>query len=729
MFASMWSYAQNNGTLRGRVFDQQGNPLAGVKVEVVGSSLYTQTLPDGTFVFQSLESGDYQLLFTHPDYRTHTAKVVVKAEKESTLQVSLSEKNPMLLTIQEEITVTAEADSIIDVSLPSHRTILPSSVLTELGTSNIAETVEKIPGIEMVGKGGYSMVPAIRGLAEHRILILMDGVRITSERRVGASASFVNLSNIDRIEVNRGPYSVFHGSGAIGGIINIVTKMPPPGTPFGGRIQLGYNTVRKEKAASLNLTGSWGKFGFMMAASGKDAEDYSSPGGKIEQSHYSDYDFMFKINRQGKTSQFYLNFYTYKGIDIGKPSPQAKFKPRWYPRERNTILAMGYKTENKFHLDNLNVSFYLFPSMLETQKENLTESLTVKKRNLARIEGTNFGFKLRGGKGVGGNHTINFGLDFFGRRGVKDKNTEWRFDVQGQITAKTEETSLFDARRNNFGIYIDDKVHLLSGLTMHLGARFDYINTSNLVDKTKRLSRTDESFTAYVGSVLQLTPRLSLLANVGRSFRFPTISELFYTGLTGRGTVFGSPDLEPEESLNIDLGFRYLHEKFYASLYGFRNTVEHMIQKYRGEGEEYYYRNLTSGHITGIEGEFYWWLTEGFELFVNFHHMKGKEKETDAPLNYTPRSNLSFWAKFSRGRFWVEPKINLTAAQKNPGPLEIETDGYTLFNAILGYKFTKNLTFLAVAQNILNQTYRLSADEEGVDAPGRGVVLRCSYHF
>jgi outer membrane receptor protein involved in Fe transport len=468
----------------------------------------------------------------------------------------------------------------------------------------------------------------------------------------------------------------------------------------------------------------------MIAANGKNAGDYSSPAGIIEQSHYSDYDLLIKVSRTGDNSQFYLTFLNYWGVDIGKPGPEARLKPRWYPKERNTIFTMGYKIQNTLYLDTLNASFYFLLPMLETRKDNLRESLTVEKRSLAKIEGRNFGFKVRGGKRLGETHTLNFGFDFFGRRGVNDSNTEWIFDDFGNITEKTEETSLLDGRRNNFGLYIDDKIRISPSVTMNLGARFDYINTSNFTHSSNKISKSDQSFTAYIGSIFQVTKNFSLLANLGRSFRFPTISELFYTGLTGRGTAFGNVDLKPERSVNVDFGFRYFHEKFYASIYGFRNSVSDLIQKYSLAGEdEYYYRNLTQGHITGIEGEFYFSVIDNCELFINFHHMVGKEKNTDASLNYVPASRITFWTKFSPGKFWAEPKITFAAPKKDPGPLEIEIKGYTLLDAIFGYEFNQNLTLLAIAQNVLNKTYRLSADEKGVDAPGRGLVFKISYSF
>jgi len=719
------------GILKGRVSDSEGKPLADVKVEVLDSTLTTQTGADGAFIFENLVREKAYLVFSHPDYMTQSVEVSIEQDAGRVIEVSLIPKNPILMTIREEISVTAEADSIIDVNLPSHRTILPSSVLAELGTANITESVDKIPGVAAVGKGGYSMAPAIRGLAEHRVLLLVDGVRITSERRIGASASFIDLSSIDRVEINRGPYSVFHGSGAVGGIINIITKTPRPDSPFKGNFGLSYNTARSERSGSAALSGSRGKWGWMLGANGKKADDYAAPSGPIEWSRYADYNFMFKLNRQSEASQLYATLFHYQGTDIGKPSPTSRLKPRWYPSENNTLFTLGYKRTKIGIWDHLDASVYALRSVLETQGDNLREdTLTVSKRNLAEIEGTNFGFKVRGGKALGRIHTLNFGFDYFGQGDLNDRNTEWIYDGSGAIIRQTDETSLQEGRRSNLGVYIDDKIGMSPALTLNVGGRFDLITTSNRDLTGNRLSRSDEFISLYLGSIYQITPHFSLLANVGRSFRFPTISELFYTGLTGRGTVFGNPDLTPEISLNFDIGLRYLHEKFFVSLYGFSNTVSDMIQKYAGTGsEEFFYRNLTRGRINGLEGEFYTPLAEDVELFINFHHMVGKETGSDAALNYIPPSRLTLWGKYSPGRFWVEPRLTLSAAQNDPGPLEISIDGYALFETILGFKVNEDLSFLAIAQNILDQAYRPSADEDGVDAPGRGIILKAMYSF
>ena len=117
------------------------------------------------------------------------------------------------------------------------------------------------------------------------------------------------------------------------------------------------------------------------------------------------------------------------------------------------------------------------------------------------------------------------------------------------------------------------------------------------------------------------------------------------------------------------------------------------------------------------------------EVIEQYIKSQGREKETDLALNYIPPSRITIWGKYSPGKLWVEPKVTLSSAHQNPGLLEIEVDGYVLLDMIVGYKASKNVTLMVIAQNLINQAYRASADEAGVDAPGRGFVFKIKYSF
>ena len=72
----------------------------------------------------------------------------------------------------------------------------------------------------------------MRGLARGRTLILIDGARVTSERRVGPSATYMDPSVMDSVDVARGPGSVAYGSDAFGGVISVRTRRVAPASPW-----------------------------------------------------------------------------------------------------------------------------------------------------------------------------------------------------------------------------------------------------------------------------------------------------------------------------------------------------------------------------------------------------------------------------------------------------------------------------------------------------------------
>ena len=78
-------------------------------------------------------------------------------------------------------------------------------------------------------------MPALRGLSSGRTLILIDGARVNSERRVGASATFLDPDILEGVEVARGPGSVAYGSDAFGGVIAATTRKVAPGAPLAVR--------------------------------------------------------------------------------------------------------------------------------------------------------------------------------------------------------------------------------------------------------------------------------------------------------------------------------------------------------------------------------------------------------------------------------------------------------------------------------------------------------------
>lgn len=101
---------------------------------------------------------------------------------------------------------------------------------------------------------GHAAAPALRGLARGRTLFLIDGGRVTAERRVGASATFLDPSVIEGIDIARGPGSVAYGSDALGGVISVRTRRAEPGSPLTTRVSGTIGAGVPERRGSFELS-------------------------------------------------------------------------------------------------------------------------------------------------------------------------------------------------------------------------------------------------------------------------------------------------------------------------------------------------------------------------------------------------------------------------------------------------------------------------------------------
>ncbi len=721
-------YAHNSAEVRGMVCNDEGVPLADVRIEILGSNIVSKTSDDGAFVIGNIKSGRHWFLFTYSGYQSKTVEIDIKEELIKKLKIILQKQEDFLPSFAEVITITDKAPIDFDITLPAPKTTISTEEIRQGARENLANVMQNSPGVCMIGKGGYSLVPSIRGLARNRILLIVDGVKLISERRTGPSGSFINPYIIDHIDIHRGPYSIFYGSDAIGGIINITTLSPHPYQPLSMDMLLGYKTVNQEKTASFRLSGSHEKTGYLLEFNGKDANEYSSSEGTIGQSQYSDYDVMFKINHKKGDSNLNLMLLHYEGRNIGKPRPDSKFKPTWYPQERNTIINVGYQRNRWLYMDSWDLSFYYYPSLLKTTSYKLNNQLIRTSESYATVEGSNFGFKLQGVNQLGNKNQINLGIDYMGRGGISDNNRSIDVDENGNIINETKTISLNDASQNNIGLFIKHSAIINKYFDITWGTRLDYIQNNNPQESNNSLTRSKHSLTGYIGTLFRLTPGASIIANLGKAFRFPSLSELYYYGLTGRGIITGNPDLQPEKSLNFDIGFRYLGESWYIGIYGFTNSIDNIIERYSA-GDNYFYENLQKGRISGIEGEFYALLSNSWQLSTNFHHMVGKELNTDDYLNDIPPSRLFLALKFSKNRLQLEPRLTFAANKYNLGSSEVPIEGYVLFDSRMIFHINQNVKLHLIGSNLLNQNYRLTADEKGVAAPGRSIAIQFSYSF
>ena len=109
---------------------------------------------------------------------------------------------------------------------PQALSFVPRQVLREQGPVVLGDVLAGVPGVDSNKDSPWEQRPSIRGLTGQRVLVLVDGTPMNSARGNGPHSSLVDPSQVERIEVVRGPSSVAYGSDALGGVINIITRQP-----------------------------------------------------------------------------------------------------------------------------------------------------------------------------------------------------------------------------------------------------------------------------------------------------------------------------------------------------------------------------------------------------------------------------------------------------------------------------------------------------------------------
>ena len=122
-------------------------------------------------------------------------------------------------------------------------------------------------------------------------MCIRDSGRVTTERRVGPSATFIDPFMLESVEVSRGPGSVAYGSDALGGVIHIRTKRPRMDVPLRGRFVGGVGSGSNLRRGGIEISQGFREWGFLVQGSAREFSDYQTPLGKVTNSGAKDRHF------------------------------------------------------------------------------------------------------------------------------------------------------------------------------------------------------------------------------------------------------------------------------------------------------------------------------------------------------------------------------------------------------------------------------------------------------
>ena len=687
--------------IEGRVVSARGTAVEHARVELVAGGAVAFSGPGGGFSFPAAEP-PAELTVSHPRFATRTVTVGVSGTVAGgtvaggAVEIVLAAKQEYF----EEIAVSAnrgeENFSPISVAadvLRPEEAAAPPGRLTEL--------VAELPGVAENGQGGIFQTFSIRGVSRLRVLTLVSGMRIVGERRAGVSASFVDPLLMGSVDVLRGPSSTYYGSGALGGVVQLF-----PRDFDGPALEAGYGAQGGE---SYQLA-AWGDERWSAGVAHRNAANAESPDGERLYSGFSQLSATVARRWQNGGKRFSLEAIASRGDDIAKANTDFPRRITTYPSEEHLLLRFAVRDDDGWSLDA-----WIHPNRLET--EVLEPGV---ERNLLANEAFDLGFNYQRQRPLGEATQLRYGVDYFGRRGVEAFERAWALGGGAPVPTLAQRT-LDGAAEDEAGIYGAFERNVGRAVLL-AGGRLAWQRQGN----AGAADRKDLAGTAFAGLVVPLGSGFELAANAGTGLRFPSLGERFFTGVTGRGFVTGNPELEPERSLNLDLGLRWYGERLFLAGYLFRNEIDDYIERLEVAPEELTFRNLTAGTIDGLEAQGVLQLDRRTTLSFGGHLLDG-EDAAGGRLADIPADRLYLALRHRRQRWSWEGRWEERAAKRDPGSGEKPIPAASLLSAGVRYKMGGGLELRLSGRNLLGESYFNSADAKVPLAQGRSLGIGLSW--
>ena len=643
-------------------------------------------------------------------------------------------------------TPTGSEKGMFDTSLPVN--LLEIRDLEEKVAFSVAEIFQSEPGVDVVTTGTGSIHPMIRGLYGERVLVLVNGVRLSEQRPGGNHVLSLDPAQIERVEVVRGPASVLYGSDAIGGVINFIMKRADeetaPEARFGGEADVQYEGATDGRKGSAHLRFGQGRFNGYAGGTHTDTDNIETPEGELANSFYDGCTVWGGGKYIADGWKTYAD-YSFMEADIGIPSP-AVFAEDYFKGEQHQRLAIGFEADEfGSTAERFSVDFGWQRHNRHRYRRKTDAIPPVVQGNLEVniwLDIDTYTLKPQMVLVPNYTHIVTFGLDLFyedatSDRTIRDSASSWvnpGFDSVPVIP---------DSTRMGMGAFVQDEIALGDRWVVTPGLRADWIKAQTDGHPRHQLTgeetTTSSAMSGNLGLLYKVSNEINLYGNVGRAFRSPTLLELYFYGPHDVGNDIGDPDLDPETSWNFDIGLKTRSDRLQTMISAFYNMVDdYIVKENQGDGN-YRYMNYAEVSLYGAEVALDYELGRGFSTFASVSYVRGENDDTGEDLSSIPPLKGYYGVRYEAAlgvtnRFWME-LAGLTASdQDKTGPNERKTDGYTRGDARVGIDFDKTWSIVGAVENFTDKLYQdhlsSSWQEFGLnDQPGRNVKVMAKARF
>jgi len=294
----------------------------------------------------------------------------------------------------------------------------------------------------------------------------------------------------------------------------------------------------------------------------------------------------------------------------------------------------------------------------------------------------------------------------------------------------------------DFAGYAYEEYRATSTTRLQAGLRFDYnkIQTrpypqsSDSVFRTINASRLTNAVTASLGAVHQFNTNVTGSFSLARSFRAPTVQELFANGLDAASGTYsiGSVTLGPETGVGVDASLKGSFAAATFELSPYVNTIDHYIYGFlRGDTiQNFPVRQFaaTRARLAGVDASVTFQPVQRFAITAGGDYVNAEDIQRHVPLPFTPPLRGLVRGAYQDRTYGGMIEWRLAASQHRLGDGDTPTSGYAVMNLGVSMRLVQRGLVHAVGlhcDNVFNTVYRdhLSVIKDFLPQPGRGVRL------
>ena len=235
------------GSLRGKIFDENGSTLPGAHVQLEGTEFSTISASDGAYLMTGIPSGSYKLVISYIGYNDQAMDIQLQGSSSQVVDVRLNEG-----VMLEEVVVNARMEGLAKAMNAQKNKLNIANVISfeqidKYPDANMGDALKRISGINVQYDQGEARFANIRGTAPELSSITINGERVPSAE---AEKRFVQLDlipsdMIETVEVSKAVTPDMDAD-AIGGSINLITEKAAPNQQIEGTLGSGYSVLRNK---------------------------------------------------------------------------------------------------------------------------------------------------------------------------------------------------------------------------------------------------------------------------------------------------------------------------------------------------------------------------------------------------------------------------------------------------------------------------------------------------